>query len=74
MSDLPTTLGSLRSTHFSQAQTGSRSVKDELRQNLICKLQRAETLFPGVVGYEETVLPQLINAIRRSTTSFFSPA
>ena len=38
-------------------------MKDELRQNLICKLQRGEELFPGVIGYEETVTPQIINAI-----------
>ena len=40
-----------------------RSVKDELRENLICKLQRGDDLFPGVVGYEDTVVPQIVNAI-----------
>src|SRR6266516_584822 len=39
------------------------SVKDEMRANLICKLKRRERLFPGIVGYDETVVPQLINAI-----------
>jgi len=38
-------------------------VKDELRENLICKLQRRETLFPGIVGYEDTVVPQVVNAV-----------
>jgi magnesium chelatase subunit I len=38
-------------------------VKDELRNNLICKLQRGESLFPGILGYEETVVPQVVNAI-----------
>ena len=38
-------------------------MKDELRQNLICKLQRGEELFPGVIGYEETVTPQIVNAV-----------
>ena len=39
------------------------SVKDEMRANLICKLKRREKLFPGIVGYDETVVPQLVNAI-----------
>src|SRR5437762_2899607 len=41
----------------------SVAVKDELRANLICKLKRREKLFAGIVGYDETVVPQLINAI-----------
>src|SRR5213595_1939478 len=39
------------------------SVKDEMRANLICKLKRREKLFPGIVGYDETVVPQLVNAV-----------
>jgi magnesium chelatase subunit I len=38
-------------------------VKDELRENLICKLERKESLFPGIVGYEDTVVPQIVNAV-----------
>ena len=34
-----------------------------MRANLICKLKRREKLFPGIVGYDETVVPQLVNAI-----------
>ena len=41
----------------------SISVKDELRANLIRKLKAGDKLFPGIVGYDETVLPQLVNAI-----------
>jgi len=40
-----------------------RSVKDEVRGNLIQKLRTGEPLFPGIVGYEETVIPQIVNAI-----------
>src|SRR5579863_9931829 len=40
-----------------------RGVKDEMRCNLLRKLQAHETLFPGIHGYEETVLPQIANAI-----------
>ncbi len=53
------TLGELR------AQYGSvpRTVKDEIRHNLVRKLQSGERLFPGVIGYDDTVIPQLVNAI-----------
>src|SRR5690348_9377543 len=57
------TLGSLRNSNYSEERIGRRSVKDELRQNLMCKLQRGEELFPGVVGYEDTVVPQIVNAV-----------
>ena len=40
-----------------------RTVKDELRSNLICKIQRGDALFPGIVGYEDTVVPQVVNAV-----------
>src|SRR6266849_4676598 len=52
------TLGELKESGY----TGV-SVKDEMRANLICKLKRREKLFPGIVGYDETVVPQLINAV-----------
>ena len=63
MRDFPLTLGSLKGSEFSEQRIVGRSVKDELRQNLICKLQRGEELFPGVIGYEETVTPQIVNAV-----------
>src|SRR4030095_3687859 len=52
------TLGDLKQSGYAGV-----SVKDEMRASLICKLKRREKLFPGIVGYEETVVPQLINAI-----------
>src|ERR687893_1124355 len=55
---LPGTLGELKARGYRV-----RSVKDELRANLLDKLRRGERLFPGVVGYDETVIPQLTNAI-----------
>jgi len=62
----PTTLGALRNSEFTPARL-ARSVKDELRENLIAKLRdsaRTKTpLFPGIVGYEDTVIPQLVNAV-----------
>ncbi|MBI4483854.1 MAG: sigma 54-interacting transcriptional regulator, partial [Acidobacteria bacterium] len=41
----------------------TRSVKDEMRENLLARLRKREELFPGIVGYEETVIPQMVNAI-----------
>ncbi len=52
------TLGELKASGYK-----SISVKDELRANLIKKLRSGEKLFPGIVGYDESVIPQLVNAI-----------
>jgi magnesium chelatase subunit I len=41
----------------------SRSVKQELRDNLIARLQQGRPIFPGIVGYEDSVIPQIENAI-----------
>ncbi len=60
---LPRTLGELRQSRFSDARLSNRTVKDEIRENLICRLQRKDPLFPGIVGYEETVGPQVVNAL-----------
>lgn len=59
----PRTLGELRKSSFSEQQLRTRKVKDELRENLIAKLHSGETIFPGIVGYDDTVVPQLVNAI-----------
>jgi magnesium chelatase subunit I len=55
---LPNTLGELKASGYR-----SRSVKDELRSNLLKRLAANEPLFPGVIGYEDTVVPQIINAL-----------
>ncbi len=61
---LPQTLGELRaSKQFSEVQIKTRSVKDEMRQNLMARLKARETVFPGIVGYEDTVIPQIVNAV-----------
>jgi magnesium chelatase subunit I len=59
----PESLGALRKSGFSEACIGRRSVKDELRQNLVARLKMGEPLFPGVVGYDDTVIPQIVNAV-----------
>jgi magnesium chelatase subunit I len=61
---LPQTLGELRSsTLFSQSRLKTRNIKDEMRGNLIARLQAKESLFPGIVGFDDTVVPQIVNAI-----------
>ena len=59
----PRTLGELRQSPFSEQRLLARRVKDELRDNLVCKLREGGSLFPGIVGYDDTVVPQIINAI-----------
>ncbi len=55
---MPKTLGELKAQGYRV-----RSVKDEMRSNLLTKLRAGERIFPGVVGYDETVVPQITNAI-----------
>jgi magnesium chelatase subunit I len=61
--NLPSTLGELRKSEFSEQRLRSRKVKDELRDNLITRLRSGQTIFPGIIGYEDTVVPQIINAV-----------
>src|SRR3954451_7932354 len=51
-------LGDLRHSGYR-----SRPVKQEIRDNLVCKLRAGEQLFPGIIGYDDTVIPQLVNAV-----------
>jgi magnesium chelatase subunit I len=55
---LPKNLGELKESNYR-----IRSVKDEMRSNLVRKLRAGEKLFPGIVGYDESVVPQITNAI-----------
>ncbi len=54
----PATVGQLKETGYQPS-----SVKDELRRNVIKKLRAGEELFPGIVGYRDTVIPQIVNGI-----------
>lgn len=54
----PTNLAELRASGWV-----SRPVKDEIRMNLIAMLRAGEPLFPGIVGYEDTVIPEVVNAV-----------
>ncbi len=62
--NLPRTLGELRRSDFSESRLRTRRVKDEMRDNLIARLRDGgDNVFPGIVGYEDTVIPQIVNAI-----------
>ena len=66
----PRTLGELKPT-----SPGTKtSVKEEMRRNLLKKLQAGGELFPGIVGYEETVIPQIENALLSRHDMLFQPA
>jgi magnesium chelatase subunit I len=63
--NLPRTLGELRRSPFAEEKLRTRRVKDELRENLIARLKASKQaqIFPGIVGYDDTVVPQIVNAI-----------
>src|SRR5215467_5408356 len=54
----PTTIGELRRSEYRVLP-----IKEEMRKNLIAKIRKGEELFPGIIGYEDTVIPQVENAI-----------
>ncbi|MEJ7758527.1 MAG: magnesium chelatase [Gemmatimonadaceae bacterium] len=63
MQHYPETFGALKRSAWGQPERALRSVKDEMRANLLDRLARGGPLFEGVVGYEDTVMPQIVNAI-----------
>ncbi len=65
----PATVGQLKETGYRPM-----SVKDEIRRNLIRKLKAGEELFPGIIGYRDSVIPQIINGILIARTTCCSLA
>jgi len=59
----PRTLGELKRIPDFDARGASRSVKNEIRRNLLRAIEKGDPLFPGVHGYEDTVVPQIVNAL-----------
>ncbi len=59
----PSTFADLQQTEWAEPRVFGRSVKDEMRQNLIRMLDEGVEIFPGIVGYEDTVVPQVVNAL-----------
>ena len=60
---MPATLGELRASPWGKPPRLGRSVRDEIRENLLGAVARGDELFPGIHGYDDTVLPQLANAL-----------
>ena len=63
MSVRPSNLGELRRSAWPEEKIRHRSVKQELRDNLLARLESGEPLFSGIHGYEDTVIPQIVNAL-----------
>ena len=61
--DLPSTLGALRASPWGSLPLRGRSVRDEVRTNLLRSIADGKELFPEIHGYEDTILPELQNAL-----------
>ena len=59
----PRTFGELRNSPWAESPLRGRTVRDEIRTNLVTRLTSGQDLFPGIVGYEDTIIPQLVNAL-----------
>src|SRR5918998_6008207 len=59
----PRTFGELKNSRWAEAPLRGRSVREEIRSNLLVRLSSGKPLFPGIVGYEDTILPQIVNAL-----------
>jgi magnesium chelatase subunit I len=59
----PRTIGELKNSRWAEAPLRGRTVREEIRSNLLKRLETTGPLFPGIVGYEDTILPQIINAL-----------
>src|SRR5918999_3946106 len=59
----PRTIGELKNRRWAEAPLRKRTVREEIRTNLLKRLESGEPLFPGIVGYEDTIVPHIINAL-----------
>jgi magnesium chelatase subunit I len=59
----PRTFGELKNSRWADPPLRGRSVREEIRSNLLVRLSSGKPLFPGIVGYEDTILPQIVNAL-----------
>ena len=59
----PRTIGELKNSRWAEAPLRGRTVREEIRSNLLKRLESGEPLFSGIVGYEDTILPQIVNAL-----------
>src|SRR5579862_6012695 len=63
MSPQPKNLGELKRSPWSEEKIAGRTIRQEIRENLLQKMEKDEPLFPGVHGYDDTVIPQITNAL-----------
>jgi magnesium chelatase subunit I len=59
----PRTLRDLKNSPWAEPPLRGRTVRDEIRSNLLVRLASSAPLFAGIVGYEDTILPQIVNAL-----------
>jgi magnesium chelatase subunit I len=59
----PRTLGELKNSRWAEPPLRGRTVRDEIRSNLLKRLESGNPLFPGIVGYDDTIFPQIVNAL-----------
>ncbi|MFL5491157.1 MAG: magnesium chelatase [Gemmatimonadales bacterium] len=59
----PRTISELKNSRWAEAPLRGRTVREEIRTNLLKRLESGGPLFPGIVGYEDTIVPQIINAL-----------
>jgi magnesium chelatase subunit I len=59
----PRTLGDLKNSRWAEPPLRGRTVRDEIRTNLMTRIESGATLFPGIVGYEDTIIPHIVNAL-----------
>src|SRR5215218_4601981 len=59
----PRTIGELKNSRWAEAPLRGRTVREEIRSNLLKRLEIGGPLFPGIVGYEDTIVPQIVNAL-----------
>jgi magnesium chelatase subunit I len=59
----PRTFGDLKNSRWAEPPLRGRTVRDEIRANLMTRIESGATLFPGIVGYEDTIVPHIVNAL-----------
>jgi magnesium chelatase subunit I len=59
----PRTFGDLKNSRWAELPLRGRTVRDEIRSNLMARIASGEALFPGIVGYEDTIIPHIVNAL-----------
>ncbi len=59
----PRTFGDLKNSRWAEPPLRGRTVRDEIRTNLMTRIESGAALFPGIVGYEDTIVPHIVNAL-----------